>query len=101
MTIRDHISKKLKSHELEAFIFGMGVAGERYSASQVAEILGVGRQVVVRWIERGWLRASPTTNRGYRIKRRAVRRLLSDFPSAARTVALARERANLKFAKGE
>lgn len=74
---------------------GLSIAepGTRYSALEVARAWGVDIRTVVGWIERGWLRASHTTNRGYRIRLRALRRLALDYPSVAETVMEARTRA--------
>lgn len=77
----------------ESFIFDAGGPGERFTAAAVARHLGVHRSTVMRWIKRGWLRATETTRAGYRIRRRSVRRLLLDYPSAARYVADARVKA--------
>lgn len=72
-----------------------GDAGERYSAHELARSLCVRRETVQLWIRKRWLRASVTVNRGYRIRRRAVRRLLADYPSAADVVM----RAQLRYWK--
>lgn len=69
-----------------------GLPGERYSAEELAHGLGVRIQTITRWIRWGWLRATLSPKRGYRIRRRAVRRLLNDFPSALLTVAKAQAR---------
>lgn len=72
-----------------------GIAGARYSASEVAGSLGVDLRTVVSWIERGWLRAARSSTGGYRIRQRAVRRLLCDYPEAAERVAEASIRRTL------
>jgi hypothetical protein len=69
-----------------------GVAGTRYSAYEVAQAWGVSVSTVVSWIKRKWLTASETTNRGYRIRLRALRRLILDYPSVAITIANARHK---------
>jgi len=63
-----------------------GEPGVRYSASQVATSWGIDIRTVTGWIAKGWLRASQTTH-GYRIRLRALRRLLLDHPSAYTTIA--------------
>lgn len=77
----------------EEWIGIAGNAGVRHTAAEVARGLGVSVRAVTTWIKRGWLRASPTTTGHYRIKRRAVRRVLLEYPSVARQVADARIRA--------
>lgn len=69
-----------------------GWPGHRYSARELAETLCVRAQTVIAWIQRGWLHAAGTTTGRYRIRARAVRRLLCDHPSAARAVMAAQER---------
>lgn len=71
---------------------GSGEAGRRYSCSELARMLGVCQATVSRWVKRGWLKGAETTNRGYLIRRRAVRRLLVDHPGAASTIMEARRR---------
>jgi hypothetical protein len=67
-----------------------GLPGERYGENDVARWLGVSRATVVAWIERGWLVASRlriSQGRGwYRIRRKALRRAIVEYPQIARTV---------------
>jgi excisionase family DNA binding protein len=58
---------------------------------EVAESLGVDPRTVEAWIERGWLNASWSAD-GYRIRRKAVRRMLVDVPEVSNVVARAQLR---------
>lgn len=74
-------------------VYQHGGAGERYTASSAAEVLGVRTHTVIAWIKRGWLVASWSIARCcYIIRRRSLRRLLCDYPSVARTVMEAQAR---------
>jgi hypothetical protein len=80
-----------KMRDVQGWVSECGYAGERYSAYELARCLGVQLGTVLAWIRRGWLQASLTTY-GYRIRRRSIRRLLADYPSAATTVIVAQAR---------
>lgn len=70
-----------------------GVAGQRFSASEVAEALGVAPSTVIGWIERGLLNATWSDALGcYRVRRRSVRRMLADIPEVSNVVAKAQIR---------
>jgi hypothetical protein len=60
-----------------------GVAGMRYTAGQLAAVVGVSTGEVTDWIRRGILRASRYEDEHgvrYAIKRSAVRRAFRDHP---------------------
>lgn len=64
--------------------------GERLSEGEAAQALGVTRHLVVSWIERGLLTASKLRiSRGkgwYRIRRRALRRAIIEYPEVAKAI---------------
>lgn len=79
-------------------IYHHGGPGERFGARGVARVLCVSPHTVIRWIQRGWLRASASGARGaYLIRRRSVRRLLCDYPNVARVVMAAQAREWRKY----
>lgn len=54
--------------------------------------MGLPRATVTTWIERGWLKAARQRDGTYRIRHRAIRRALRDFPQVAATAMRAWQR---------
>lgn len=52
----------------------------RYSPVEVAYALSVSRQAVHWWMQRGWLRYAEPEPGKYRIRAKAVKRMLMDHP---------------------
>lgn len=97
--LRDHFSryswaalaKKLGRTEtaikLKADRLGIGRRDSaEWDATAVAAIFGIDRNSVLRWIDRGWLRAEKNKHLGsmgsWQIKPEAVRRFVQEHPSA-------------------
>jgi excisionase family DNA binding protein len=75
--------------EAAAIIAFAGQPGERYTLQDAAEALLVHEETVRRWIVRGYLRAACDHRGVYRIRRRALRRALMDYPTVANDIAKA------------
>jgi hypothetical protein len=65
----------------------------RMNASDVARYLGVSSAVVGDWLKAGWLVGGRNRFGMWRIRKRAVRRMLADFPQTQAVVAAARLKA--------
>jgi hypothetical protein len=66
-----------------------GGVGERWFAADVARSLDVPTGEVTHWIREGWLRASRIETPGgvmYRIRRRALRRAIMDYPQVSKAI---------------
>lgn len=66
---------------LQSWLREDGIPGRRYTPREVARILNVSHLTVMGWIDKGWLRASRNVNGGYRMRKRAIRRLFADHVS--------------------
>lgn len=75
--------------EAAAIIAFAGQPGERYTLKDAADALEVHEETVRRWIVKGYLRAGCDRHGVYRIRRKALRRALLDYPTVANDIARA------------
>ena len=81
---------------LQRWLSEDGYPGRRYTPAELVRWTGVQRCTVMRWLELGWLKASKTSLGGYRIRKRAIRRLFADHPSVWPVVMKAQMRKHLR-----